>query len=157
MSNHEISKLHACSMDRMTFVGLWNNWVHLGETLRTENLLSREAKWWGSRSGQMSIGNECRVAEHLCSPRHWARHWGRSNLLPLPRHRGGNCTNFCNEWATLSGDRLRCCQKQARVCRGKRVCKGSFIPAWLCHLQTFSTQRIKRHGGSWALKGLINT
>lgn len=41
--------------------------------------------------------------------------------------------------------------------RGKRICKGSFIPAWLCHLQTFSTQRIKRHGGSWALKGLINT
>lgn len=39
----------------------------------------------------------------------------------------------------------------------KKIGKGSFTPAWLCHLQTFSTHRIKRHRGSWSLKDPINT
>lgn len=40
---------------------------------------------------------------------------------------------------------------------GETVCKASLTLAWLCHLQTLGTHRIKRHRGTWSFQGLINT
>lgn len=116
MSNHEISKLHACPVDHMTSVGPWNNPVHLGETLRTENLLSRRAKSGSSCSGQMSTSPECGVAESLLSLRLGARHWGRTNPLPCRGTIEETCTDSF-EWAALNRDQRCCPQRQARVCQ----------------------------------------